>query len=257
MTFTKATFETSRDLARHFDQDVDFDSVDSSDSERKKKKESRKRKWRLHYDFTDREVYKQFCADPPRRDVGVSHGFKSSRSFMFMKNLLGPQEIARIHAAAAHQSVQQIHDRKDYLNFKHDAFRVEIPLRMLSPHVYEFLMAACRWADRELWGKIKDHKKCWPEIEYIVYDTEKHPKAHIEPHVDNYSLVTMVCLLSDRSEFTGGVNCFAKAALDGGSRHLALTQGDAVFFRGERLSHWITPVTSGKRVILQIELSRV
>ena len=40
-------------------------------------------------------------------------------------------------------------------------------------------------------------------------------------------------------------------------RQLALQKGDAVVFRGEKLRHWITPVTGGVRVILQIELSRV
>ena len=33
-------------------------------------------------------------------------------------------------------------------------------------------------------------------------------------------------------------------------------QGDAIVFRGEKCEHWISPVTSGKRTILQIELSR-
>ena len=39
-------------------------------------------------------------------------------------------------------------------------------------------------------------------------------------------------------------------------REYKLNIGDAVFFRGELCEHWITPVSSGKRCILQIELCK-
>ena len=39
-------------------------------------------------------------------------------------------------------------------------------------------------------------------------------------------------------------------------RKYKLNIGDAVFFRGELCEHWITPVSSGKRCILQIELCK-
>ncbi|CAE7654417.1 unnamed protein product [Symbiodinium microadriaticum] len=49
-------------------------------------------------------------------------------------------------------------------------------------------------------------------------------------------------------KFEGGTNCFASAETE---------DVPAMDMAGEKLRHWITPVTKGKRVILQIELSRV
>merc|ERR1712151_1354793 len=63
----------------------------------------------------------------------------------------------------------------------------------------------------------------------------------------------MVALLSDPSHFVGGVSCFEGESAE---RQVQLKRGDAVFFRGEACEHWITPVTSGQRLILQIEISR-
>jgi len=39
-------------------------------------------------------------------------------------------------------------------------------------------------------------------------------------------------------------------------RRVRLQCGDIVIFRGERCEHWIEPVSAGRRVILQVELSR-
>ena len=95
-------------------------------------------------------------------------------------------------------------------------------------------------------------------MEYIEYDVEEmREPCFIEPHVDNKSAVTLVAMLSESKAYTGGRSCFRRSKGSRGHRELALEKGDVVVFRGEKLVHWITPVTQGKRTILQIEMSRV
>eukprot|EP00930_Biecheleria_cincta_P027860 TRINITY_DN1948_c0_g1_i1.p2 TRINITY_DN1948_c0_g1~~TRINITY_DN1948_c0_g1_i1.p2 ORF type:complete len:114 (+),score=21.32 TRINITY_DN1948_c0_g1_i1:108-449(+) len=82
----------------------------------------------------------------------------------------------------------------------------------------------------------------FPEIEYIVYDVKQ---------------VSMVILLSDPREFAGGQNFFESGAGNKqDSRSVKLQLGDAVFFYGDKCEHWISPVTAGRRIILQMEISR-
>jgi hypothetical protein len=102
-----------------------------------------------------------------------------------------------------------------------------------------------------------------PEFEYIVYDAPgaSGRETFIEPHVDNHSIVTGIVMLSEPDvDFVGGINRF-KGAESGSSqvnyREYKLERGDLVLFRGELVTHWITPVTSGNREILQWELSRI
>merc|ERR1712066_316010 len=117
-------------------------------------------------------------------------------------------------------------------------------------------MKLIRQADREKWHRLR--KEVYPEIEYISYDVaEMGEPCFIEPHVDNKSAVTLVAMLSEPSAYVGGRSCFRRAEGKEGFRQMELQQGDAVLFRGEKLTHWISPVTAGRRVILQIELSRV
>ncbi|CAE8601903.1 unnamed protein product [Polarella glacialis] len=101
-------------------------------------------------------------------------------------------------------------------------------------------------------------KKVYPEVEYIEYDVaEMGEPCFIEPHVDNKSSVSMVAMLSAQGAYVGGRSCFRRSDGRRGHREMELLKGDVVLFRGEKLVHWITPVTAGKRVILQVELSRV
>ena len=60
-----------------------------------------------------------------------------------------------------------------------------------------------------------------------------------------------VAMMADRAGYTGGVSCFEKG------RRLRLERGDVVFFRGEICEHWIEPVETGFRAILQIEMCRM
>ena len=137
-----------------------------------------------------------------------------------------------------------------------------------------------------LWNE----KEVYPEYEYIVYDTliptpyqkqqaalqndqsnsdsgqqalnSKYPQkpnvGYIESHVDNHSTITFLAMLGQEGvDFVGGKNMFYRGERHGLPREYQLQKGDAVFFRGEKLKHWITPVTSGCRTILQCEFSRL
>ena len=66
-----------------------------------------------------------------------------------------------------------------------------------------------------------------------------------EPHVDNDSVITMLALLTPQSDFVGGINCFKGTQAGAPKRQNQLQCTDAVIFRGESLTHWITPVTAG------------
>ena len=120
-------------------------------------------------------------------------------------------------------------------------------------------------------------KHLHPETEYISYDADaalRRWRARstycdadppvlpgIGPHVDNGSCVTLIAALSQRCQYEGGVNLFEDGAGHGGiddGRFVELHPecGDVVLFRGETCEHALTPVTRGRRNILQIELCR-
>merc|ERR1712151_1080891 len=102
-----------------------------------------------------------------------------------------------------------------------------------------------RQADASKWRRLRRNskrKRVYPEIEYITYDVaEMGEPCFIEPHVDNKSAVTMVAMLSDSQDFVGGRSCFRRSIGRRGYREHELKQGDLVLFRGEKLTHWITP----------------
>lgn len=186
---------------------------------------------------------------------------KRHRCFCIAPGFLSVEDINQIHSAAHHPSVKEINDRKGYLAFKHRVWRFEAPLRALYPELYNRLIGGMMKADGDKWKRVRKNSKrgsVYPEIEYITYDVaEMGEPCFIEPHVDNKSAVTMVAMLSDKRDYVGGKSCFRRAHGRRGHRQYELEQGDLVMFRGEKLSHWITPVVAGRRVILQIELSRV
>jgi len=184
---------------------------------------------------------------------------KKYRRLALAVGFLNLGEIQAIQRAAKHPSVKEIHDRKAYLAFKHRVVRFEMQCRALEPALYAKLMGLMRLADTECWRRLKKKKpKVYPEMEYIEYDCNREGgECYIEPHVDNKSGVTLVAMLSPSNDYTGGNSCFRRSKGIEGHRQLRLEQGDVVMFRGEKLLHWITNVLSGRREILQIELSRV
>jgi len=155
-----------------------------------------------------------------------------------------------------------IDDRKSDLAYSHSAHRVEVTLRIEYPRLYRKLVEMTVDLGTEIFGPLPIKKgKFYPEFEYIVYESDG---AFIEPHVDNHSIVTGILMLSEVGvDFDGGINKFEgstraeEADVQGGVREYQLKRGDCILFRGEKLEHWITPVTSGVRKILQWEFSRI
>mmetsp|Transcript_44513 Transcript_44513/g.100653 ORF Transcript_44513/g.100653 Transcript_44513/m.100653 type:complete len:137 (+) Transcript_44513:462-872(+) len=134
-------------------------------------------------------------------------------------------------------------------------------MRVLQQDLYEKAINTMMWADAVVWQRLCRQRKVFPEMEYIVYDggtvMGKPGPYAIEPHIDNQSVVTMVVMLSADTDYEGGVNGFARAEKGSPERSEKLKMGDAVFFHGERLTHWVYPVTSGIRVILQCEFCKL
>ena len=146
------------------------------------------------------------------------------------------------------------------LDLMHQVHRIERALKQeesgLGCEIYYRMLRMMTWADSQLWGKLAKKTKVYPEVEYISYDATGGTPQHIEPHIDNDSVITVVVALSDPGDYKGGTSMFKGAGGGLPDRSWVLNRGDAVVFRGESLLHWITPVTDGLRNILQIELSK-
>jgi len=233
---------------------VSSSSSDESSSSSSSGSTRTSRKQRMRWDVSERLARPLEAPHAYLPYLGASR----RKSFVFVPGLLDERGIHAVHCAQRQPYSREIKDRKDTLNFQHVAYRVETALRAQSPLLYERLLEVMAWADANTWTQLPELKAVYPEFEYIVYDARTGKPGTIEPHVDNYSVVSMVCMLSHPSEFVGGANVFESTGEPGAKpRKIALRRGDAVFFRGEKLTHWITPVTGGVRAILQIELSRV
>lgn len=166
-----------------------------------------------------------------------------------LDRFLSEAEVAALHEMAQDPGAWEVHDRHVGLNFYHQVWRIEEVLERRRPEIFDRLMNMAESIDLKLWRSIRDF--ACPEVEYIVYDVAVLARpGSIAKHTDNESCVSMVALLSDVSEFKGGTNCFRGRP----NRKVALNKGDAVFFHGHGCEHWITPVTDGRRVILQFEL---
>eukprot|EP00756_Hemistasia_phaeocysticola_P056382 Hpha_TRINITY_DN32518_c0_g1::TRINITY_DN32518_c0_g1_i1::g.24404::m.24404 len=224
--------------------------------QQQKKRRRRVKKWRMVVHLQKAEHL------PPPVDPAQVEWFsaeKRQRSFCVIRGAFNEADIQAAHAAFHHRSVKEILDRKATLSYKHKASRVEMQMRAIAPDTYSRIIGLTRWCDGSMWRNLGSRcRDVYPEMEYIEYDVAEMGPCGIEPHVDNKSAVTMVALMSDPADFVGGASCFRRAQGPKGThREVKLGKGDAVFFRGEKLLHWITPVTSGRRVILQNEMSRV
>lgn len=170
-----------------------------------------------------------------------------------------PVEIDQIRALQRRPdfAATLINDRHAKLAYRHRAYRVETLLKQRLPAMFDKLMNLMRAVDIKVWDRIPRYSAVYPEIEYIVYEKlEGGEPPFIEPHVDNDSVITLLTLLNDPSEFEGGMNMFEPAVKGGAKRSFQLGRGDVIIFRGEKLEHWITPITSGRRELLQVELSK-
>ena len=197
--------------------------------------------------------------------------------------VLSPEECRRVDNL--HRDVRSLgddHHRDPTLDWGFELWRLEGELKERTPEIWSRLVGdLMQSVDEYYWQKLqvahdetgklrlideckrgKDKVLIRPEVEYIVYDADEAMRAGKSrpshgPHTDNYSVVTMVCLLSDPSEFKGGFSCFCPAsdATNAPPREYRLRQGEVVLFRGESCVHWITDITEGRRSILQIELA--
>jgi len=200
----------------------------------------------------------EFSGEPPEPpDFTLLEAEDPDLQVALIRGFMTPAEVAMVHQAADDPTVKEINDREETLVYKHHVWRFEHQLKGAAKGLYDRLMRTAWALDGDLWESIEDGETLYPEIEYIVYDVKKLGEpGTIQPHRDNQSAVTVVVLLAQPEAFEGGVNFFEPGADGEEDRSARLTLGDAVFFYGDKCSHWITPVVSGRRTILQMELSR-
>jgi len=226
------------------------------------KKQKKRRRVKLHVD----KLYEAGGGLPlwePQSMVStVSEGVPQHRTFLVLQQCVSETDISMIHQSIHCAGAIDCHDRSKKLDFRHQVHRIERALKEdlgeQGRQLYDRLLQMMAWADHSIWQKLQRKHKVYPEVEYISYDATGGEPKYIEPHIDNDSVVTLVMMLSHPDEYQGGINMFKSAGGKNGhgDRKWQLDSGDAVFFRGESLTHWITPVTGGKRCILQIELSK-
>jgi len=183
------------------------------------------------------------CPDVPHCRLGLVRSFMSQ------------EEVAEVTDVANKPGVEEVKDRHDDLSYCHKAYRLERQLQNSKPKLFNRLIDTSWGCDAKLWKNIGQGFELFPEIEFIEYDVTrmKGKPGKIDAHCDNESKVSMVVLLTDPAEFDGGINYFEDGTEKG--RRVELKKGDAIFFCGDECEHWITPVTSGRRTILQMELS--
>ena len=177
-------------------------------------------------------------------------------TIVVIPNCISEAVVQSILALQSHlDNTTLVQDRSDNLVFSHVVHRIESMLKSEKPKVHAGLIALMLRMD--IWKITKEPmdgideaapEQLFPEIEYLTYEASKTPG--FAPHKDNGSLITAIFMLSDRKnrDFRGGQLVFDK------NRKLRLDQGDCVIFRGEELIHQVKPITSGKRIVLQIEL---
>eukprot|EP00418_Pyrodinium_bahamense_P006206 CAMPEP_0179024032 /NCGR_PEP_ID=MMETSP0796-20121207/7243_1 /TAXON_ID=73915 /ORGANISM="Pyrodinium bahamense, Strain pbaha01" /LENGTH=354 /DNA_ID=CAMNT_0020719975 /DNA_START=69 /DNA_END=1133 /DNA_ORIENTATION=+ len=216
----------------------------------------RSRRWRLRCALACRMAR----LPEPTASYDIHSSVHRRRTFIQIHSLLSEASIQELHELWRHPAVRMLQrkGRVACLTYRHTAYRMELPLRAHCRSLYESLVGTLLWADRTVWRGLKKGAVVYPEVEYLVYDARGGVPGTIEPHVDNESVVSAVVLLCDPAGFQGGASCFAPSGTDSAHhREVQLKLGDAVIFRGEKLEHWITPVTAGVRIVLQVELSRV
>ena len=205
-------------------------------------------------------------------DIGeviiIPHKSNKEKSLIVVRNFFSTSRIGKLRRLfQTAETVFEIKDRKSDLHYAHVAYRTEITLRLEMHKTYKRIMETTVRVCDSVWGDIRQKtrkNRVIPEMEYIVYDVKETAGSKgtfIEPHVDNHSIVTGISMLSEPDvDFVGGVNRFKgqqTEETDIPYRQVKLDRGDLVLFRGEVVTHWITPVIRGRREILQWELSRI
>jgi len=182
-------------------------------------------------------------------------GDKKDKTYVFVviPNCLDASDADKILSLRPQMNEKtQIKDRQDYVEHNHVVHRVEPMLKQQHGMLYEKLVSTMIDVDAHIWRKTQHVDAVFPEIEFIDYQTSKG--QGFGAHVDNGSLITAVFMTSDPTkDFEGGSLIFDD--LDGEDRAVNLNFAECVVFRGNQLEHRVSPITKGRRMILQIELS--
>lgn len=196
-------------------------------------------------------LWQTFSGEPQPLDVkpSILDAAEKNLCVARLDGFLAPEEIPAVHELAMSPGAWEIFDRHESLEFFQRVWRIEEVMKQRYGQLYTRLIDAAEAVDMQLWQGLRDFAA--PEIEYIVYDVEELGRpGSIAKHTDNESVVSVVVMLSEPEDYTGGLSCFKGKP----ARKVSLKPGDAVFFRGHSCEHWITPVTAGRRVVLQMEL---
>jgi len=167
-------------------------------------------------------------------------------------NFLSEDDIDAIRQAAAtvHDLVGEV-SRSNGL--EDDSWRTVFlnhRLPELLPEIHERLLGAAREADRE-WGVV-DSDRFTLSLRCAEFHTVRTagglPK---QKHYDAGSLITMDLMLSSADEFEGGT--FQTLEANGELQAQPFERGDLLVFLSHKY-HCVTPVTSGTRQVLVMEL---
>eukprot|EP00439_Symbiodinium_sp_Y106_P051027 s2099_g6.t1 len=128
----------------------DYSTESSSHAKVSNKAKKRVRKWRLKFKVQKR--LRTELSAPVRHELHKAP--RRRRGFIVAAGLLNAEEIRLVHDLALHPSVQEICDRKASLEYRHVAYRMELPLRAHGHSLYTKLMTTMAWADAMLWQKL-------------------------------------------------------------------------------------------------------
>ena len=161
---------------------------------------------------------------------------------------------ARAAAAAAGFKVSATYERQ----VREGGRTVWLNHRVLEllPDLHARMVEAARAADRELWGGVLDDRVALnlrsSEYHVVVHDAEDSERNIPMPvHADYGSLVTINLMLSDRSEYEGGV--FQTLEADGMLLPHTFERGDALLLLSHKW-HTVSKLEAGRRNILVSEI---
>ena len=173
-----------------------------------------------------------------------------------LPGFLSDADMEAIHAAAA-----QVREEKGAAGDRRNCYEREVReggrtvfvnerLWQLLPDLFARCLEAVRAADAELWGGVLEGRE-QISLRSAEYHTVLACPVAMPVHNDYGSLVTMDFMLSDTSEFEGGL--FQTAETDGTLLTHEFEKGDALLFLSHKF-HAVTELTKGRRNIMVCEL---
>ena len=190
-------------------------------------------------------------ADAQRTVVRHLPGFLSEAD---LESIHVAAETCRAAAAAAGFKVSSTYERQ----VREGGRTVWLNHRVLEllPELHARMMGAAQAASRELWGGVLDDRIALhlrsSEFHTVIHDAEDSGRNIPMPvHADYGSLVTINLMLSDRSEYQGGV--FQTLEADGSMLAHTFERGDALILLSHKW-HSVTKLEGGRRNILVSEI---